>query len=260
MWNFIKQIRILNYLMWRDLIVLKKQLLPILFDAVLWVVRNTIIFGFILIGAGLPSNFGIFYFVSMIPTVSIIRIMHGIGMMLYDESTGYIDYELTLPISSRWVFLRKGFVLGLKTTLLSLGAIPVGLILYKQLNQLNVSFGKFILIFILINLLVGFATLWISSWIKNMSEIGSVWIRYLHTLWLFGCILFPWKLFNSMFPVWALINLLNPVTYIMEGIRSVTLDPSMYLDFWICISVITGYMFFFMKRSLTLLKRRFDVM
>ncbi len=257
----LKQFRIIYFLIVRDLISLKEDLASIIFASISYPVRGIIIFSYILAGAGLGHEYGIFYFIGVIPSVAIVKILHGLSKILYDfQGDRIIDFELTLPVSANLLFLRKALVLGIKSMLLSLPTIPVGIfMLHSGFEAVDIKPFKLFIFFIVYNLLLGFATVWVSGWIKSSKDVGSFWSRYLHTSWVFGCTLFPWKLFYMLYPTWATIDLLNPVTYIMEGIRSATLSSSDYINFWICLVMVLLFSIFFAVHGLYLIKKRLDV-
>lgn len=258
--GFISKLYTLIALLKRDCIALKQEIKPEFLNSFAMPIRHIINFAYVLTGAGLSYAFGPFYFVGLIPTISILRVMAESSSMLSDfEGERFIDYELTLPLKVNIIFLRKIFLLSLKFIVLSLPLIPIGFFLLPNKHLFNIQLAKFIIIFIAANIMISCMILWLVGWIKSVSKIGSIWIRYLHTLWLFGCLFFPWKLFFALYPVWALFNLFNPITYVMEGLRASTLGQSDYLDYWICLIIIIIFSLLFALQGLSLLKKRLDV-
>lgn len=256
-----QNLQIFYQLLKRDFLVLKKRIITSIFEATMYTARNLLLWAYILVGAGLTSKFGIFYFAGMLGSFSIVRIMRGVNFIL-DDIIGAksILYEVTLPINSAFVFLRKSFIIALEAIIINLIMIPTGLLLLSsQLKDLNISILKFIFIIILTNLLVAFAVLWFSSWIKSRAQIGNVWMRYLHTIWLFGCVFYSWNVLYRMYPKIAYLNLLNPVVYVMEGIRSSVLGPTNFLNYWLCVAVIILFTIFFAIHSIYLFKKRLDL-
>lgn len=259
--SFLSSSKIFLQLFYRDLLILKKEIVVFVLDSLAWPIRAVVIWGYIMPSLGVSSGYGMFYFAGMIVTSCITKIMYGLSKIFDDlEGNKLINYELTLGLSSNLVLIRKALALSLNLIILGFVVLPVGLIvLLPQVEYLKFNIGKFVLIFVLICLMIGFATLWFSSWIKNSFQIGSIWSRYLHTLWLFGCSFYPWKLFYSMFPFWGLLNLLNPVTYAMEGVRSSMLNSSDYIDYWVCVIAIFIFTVYFALRGINLFKKRLDV-
>ena len=51
--------------------------------------------------------------------------------------------------------------------------------------------------------------------------------------------MFSWQSLYMTSPVFAYIDLLNPVVYISEAYRSALIGPAGYLNFWFCVVMIS---------------------
>lgn len=259
--GFVQRLAIVKHLFKRDLIELRKEILPLLLDSIIWPTRMLIVYGFILTGAGLEKKFGEFLFVGLIPSISFLRINNNLSKIMSDlENNQYIYYELLLPLTANMVFFRRALILSLKSFILAIPIIFAGIgILLSGSIYFSVNYIHFFLILIVSNLMFGFGTIWISSWLKTSLYITSVWNRYLHTIWIFGCLFYPWKIFYTLFPFAAILSLANPFVYVMEGARSTVFNTADYLNFWICLAMIILFTIYFAYKGIYLLKRRLDL-
>ena len=88
-----------------------------------------------------------------------------------------------------------------------------------------------------LNLFFGFFALWLSSVVKGMTSLNSLWLRYIAPMWMFGGYVYSWQQAYSMSHVVGYISLVNPMIYVMEGMRAAALGNANYLPFWVCIIV-----------------------
>ncbi len=103
----------------------------------------------------------------------------------------------------------------------------------------------------------GFA-LMVGSFVKNMSTIGSVWMRFIYPIWFLGGFQFSWTVLFKTSPKLAYLNLINPMTYIMEAIRGAILGQEGYLPFWPCTSMVILFAFACAWYGIVRLKKRLD--
>ena len=119
--------------------------------------------------------------------------------------------------------------------------------LWNMLDFSQTSIVKFLLMFIVMHLFVGFFTLVMAAYTPSMRYIENLWTRIVFPIWFLGGYQFTWLTLSNTIPVLAYINLLNPMTYILEGFRGAVLGVDGYLNFWLCLgmvsiwTVIAGY-------------------
>jgi ABC-2 type transport system permease protein len=70
------------------------------------------------------------------------------------------------------------------------------------------------------------------EWFKN-----NMWARRLNILLCFSSVFYPWKQVSALMPWMGRLLLLNPLTYITEGMRAALLTEADYLPLIICIPV-----------------------
>ena len=103
------------------------------------------------------------------------------------------------------------------------------------------SVWRVLLVLVTANLFFGFFALWLSSVVKGMTSLNSLWLRYIAPMWVFGGYVYSWQQAYDMSHVVGYISLLNPMLYVMEGIRAAALGNAGYLPFWVCIVLLWGF-------------------
>ncbi len=246
--------------MWRDIFVLKKNLLNRLIDAALWSATNIFISNYILPAFGIEQRYGLLIWVGTIVTMSYFEAGYAAQELVADRAANYhVGYLLTLPLPPWLVFVKLACGITLNCMVLSAFMIPLGkLILGSALNLSSLSIGKFLLVFCMLNLFCGCLSIWIYSWAKSTTRFSEVWRRVLNPFWNFGGYQFTWYVLYQAFPRFALIDLLNPVVYAFEGLRGVVLGPDKFMPWWICCVMLTLYSAILICWALAWLKKRLD--
>lgn len=257
---FNRQLRIAGWLLWRDLIELKDNIKMTFIDGILWPLKSIILFGYIMPGLGLPGNYGGVILVGTIVTVSFFRIFDGVNKILQDsEIYGLFDYQLTLPVSSIYIFSRFILIFALRAMFLGLIVYVAGsVLLVEQFNFIPNSLVKTILLFFLLNFVFASATLLVAGSIKGENIYHSFFAPLLFSAWDFGCYLYSWEILYQTIPLLALLVLFNPITYAMEGFRNAVLGPDTYINFWICAFILIVACTIFSFYGIKKLKKKFD--
>ena len=165
----------------------------------------------------------------------------------------HIDFLLTTPVPA-WVVLTR-FILNffMGQLLITLFAFPMVKLAVGDLLPLDqTSWPLFIAIVIISNLVFATSSLLISTFVY-WGNYYRIWMRIMFPMWFFGCFQFSWQTLYAKSPALAYLNLLNPFTYIMEGVRAALLGQAGYLPIWICLSGLTVlgcFMAFFAFRRL----------
>jgi ABC-type polysaccharide/polyol phosphate export permease len=144
-------------------------------------------------------------------------------------------------------------------TIYSLCILPVGkIILWNSLDLTRIHYPKFILIVVLQNIFYACFTISVSSLIKGIAHMGSIWARYIFPLWFMGGFQFSWSALYHVSPYVAYITLLNPVIYITEATRAALLGQENYINFWFCLVMITIFSVISFYIGIRNLKKRLD--
>ncbi len=253
-------LRIFVWLMWRDMLTLKKNVLQRVFDATIWSATNIAISNFILPAFGIEARFGLLIWVGTIVTMAYFEAGYAAQEFVEDRTgNNHLGFLLTLPIPSWLVFIKMGLGAALNSAVLSAIMIPVGKIIIQDgLSMKNVSFISFLCIFIAINLFCGFFSVWLLSWAPSSSRFKEVWRRVLNPLWAFGGYQFTWSVLYQTFPRFAFITLLNPLTYAFEGLRAAILGPVGFIPIWISIGMLLLWTLILIYWALFWLKKLID--
>ena len=206
------------------------------------------------------SNFGAITLVSLSLINGFFTVMMNAILLVADiQGNKTISYELTLPIRPTLIFIKYALSSALEAFLISCLLLPVGkLLFFTTIHFTHFSLIKLSIIYFCSSLFFGFFSLLLASTIKNLYKAENIWIRIIFPMWFLGCYQFSWKTLYAVSPLFAYINLLNPLTHITEAGRSATLDVTGSLPFWsscmylLFCTALVGYI------GIRLLKKRLD--
>lgn len=206
------------------------------------------------------TNFGAVTLVSLSLINGFFAVMINAILLVADiQGNKTISYELTLPISPTLIFVKYALSAALEAFLISSLLLPAGkLLFYHSIHFNNFSLIKLGIIYIISSLFFGFFSILLASTIKNLYKAENIWVRIIFPMWFLGCYQFSWKTLYTVSPLFAYINLLNPLTHITEAGRSATIDTAGSLPFWAsCLYIlfctaISGYF------GISMLKKRLD--
>lgn len=243
-----------------DLLAFKEVFIDKLIDMGIWVVLTLVVMGYIMPYFGLKSDFGPVQLGGVVATVGLFELYGSVMYFVSDlEGNRIVNYSLTLPAQSWIALISKATYYAIIYVVLSLFMIPIGkLVLWNQLDMATISFSKLLLAIVCSNIFFACFTIWCSSIIKNLQNIGAVWARYIFPMWFMGGFQFSWLSLLSALPWVAYISLLNPMIYITECTRSAMLGPVGYMNYWICIGAILAFSFISLVVGIYNLKKRLD--
>jgi len=230
-------------LIWRDMSVFLPTFPGRLLNGAIWSGVTTCIFQYI--GFGDASvDLGLFMACANAVSWGFFEVMENVSRLIADlQGERSITYALTLPVPQWMVFVRIALSNALQAMAIAIFILPMAkLLLWNHFSFVSVSLIKVIIIFVLIHLFYGFFSLWLASLVKNLESIGNIWMRVTYPLWFLGGYQFTWATFASKNAVLAHLNLVNPLIYCFEGIRSAVLGSAGYLPFWLCCSALVFFM------------------
>lgn len=244
----------------RDLTIFKREYWNKFFDMLIVFANNVIIFGYFMSGEGLPTTYGAFLLIAAIGSFGLIEIVGKVGHLLSDlEGEKAITQLLIMPIRSELVFIYMGVFWAISSAVLAILLFPAGkLLLWDRFDLGAISYLKLIPIFITSNLFFGAFALWLSSMIPGMSSLNTLWLRYIVPLWMFGTYFFSWQTAYQLNPVIGGILLINPIVYVIEGMRAAALGQAGYLPYWVCLLALWGFIFACTAHAIKRLKRILD--
>jgi ABC-2 type transport system permease protein len=177
--------------------------------------------------------------------------------LLFDlEHDRYVDYQIIL-LNPRLVILERILFISLFSFLVLAPFFPITKMLFSRYiytaHTSWLTLGGFLYLSILC--LTAY-NIFLACYIKNLDHLSFVWKRINLPLLFFGGFLVPWHIMQTYSHITGILGLLNPLTYVSEGIRQALLVNPLYLSLITCtLGVITfiflatlGAWYFFKKR------------
>ncbi len=257
---FLQNMQILKQLLIRSFIIYKPQFKDKILNGLIFSSLNTIVFAYIMPVAGL-KNFGPFILFSMTGTWGFFSTINNIAKLITDitDEGSNLTYELTLPIPQWMIFAKYALDNAYQAFIITLLILPIGkLLLWNQCSFEHFSFFKFYFILLVACIFFGFFSVLMSSLTENIYKLDNIWLRIIFPMWFLGCFQFSWKTLYSISPTLAYINLLNPLTYALEGSRAAALDPNLSLPYWPCVLALVFASGLFGYIGIAKLKQRLD--
>ncbi len=254
-------LKIFGWLIARDMRVLKTDFLNNVIDAMIVPATFIIIAGYILPYLGMPESYGAFMIVSsMVFMAYSTTNWRGSSNLVADiEGDRAVSYELTLPLPSWMVFVKFACVYALNAIFINTFTLPMGkLLLWNKFDLSQMSFLKFVPMYLLVTLFFGFYSLWTASWVEGMRGFVRFWLRFGSQLLFFSGFQFPWLVLNKALPLFSYINLLNPFVYAFEGTRAAVLGQEGSISYWVCLLVLIIYTGAFAYLANRNFKKRLD--
>ena len=255
-----KQLKIWFNLICRDCTVLKKSMRTRFINTVCITAANLLVFAYFIPGLDQSQNYGAFIFFGAIAIYGFFDVISFITGMLSDvEGDNTLSYNLAIPLHPKMVFFQIVTYWAICTGLIGVYIFPLGkLFLWNSLSLGDISYIRFIPAFFTSCFVYGTFALWLVSMIKSVSEIQTIWFRVITPLFMFGAYFFSWKSALSTNGYIAYAMLINPLVYTMESIRSAALGPNNYIPFWVSMSVMWTFNFFFFFHGTHRLKKWLD--
>ncbi|MBP6869485.1 ABC transporter permease [Candidatus Babeliales bacterium] len=253
------QLNVFLKLLKRDLTVFFKNSLDNYINTLCWVLLSLLIYQFIMPKMGWIYK-GEFLLVSCVISKAFFGVMDNVTNLVADlDSNKTITYDMTLPLSHTLLFIKIALSNAIYTCLLSFFVLPAGkLLLWNYLHFPHFNIYKFIIILFVSSIFSGFFSLYIIGTTKSILNIEDVWSGLLFPLFYLGGFVFTWKIMYEASPFMACLNLLNPVMYMFEGMRSATLDPALSIPFWISVFMLILFSIPAGCIGIHLLKKRLD--
>jgi ABC-2 type transport system permease protein len=218
----------------KDLTVFKRSFWKKFVDTAILFITNVLAFGYFLQQEGAHEGYAAFFVVGAIASFGFIEIVGKVGVQLADMGGDRtIFHTLVMPISSRMVFYYMGISWAITSILMSMLLFPLGkLLVFTEWNLALISWWRLIIMFVTTNLFFGYFALWLTGILKNVTDLNQLWLRYISPMWMFGGYVYSWQSAYNLSPIVGYLSLINPMIYVMEGMRSAILGQEGYLPFW----------------------------
>ncbi len=248
------------HLLKRDLLAFKREFGGKFFDTAFLFFTNVIVTAYLMTQEWVNPAYGPFILIGSIASFGLIEVVGKVGLMIADiDGERTISQILVFPIKAGMVFAYFGVFWAISSALLTIFLFPLGKILmYTRFDLSKISYIRLIPMFIIANLFYGFFSLWITSLLKGISSLSSIWMRAINPMWMFGAYFYSWEGAYALSHVVGYASLINPMVYIMEGMRAAALGQAGYLPYWICILMVAIFTVVLGLHAIHRLKKRLD--
>lgn len=245
-----------------ELIELRKTFVDQAINLSIWVFCTVVVMGYLTkTQFGIVSpEFGVFNFAGCLASAGLFEVYPRAFSFIVDlEGPQILAYYTTLPLPSWLVFVTKMVYWLISSSLRALVVLPLGkLVLWNSFPLSQVHWFKFWLIFLVGNIFYSTITLFIASIVPSMNKMENVWMRIIFPLWFLGGFQFSWYNLFKLSPTLGILNLLNPVVYVMEGTRAALIGQEGNLNFWFCIAMLLVYTLLCGYFGIRLVTKRLD--
>jgi ABC-2 type transport system permease protein len=256
------QLRIFWALLYRDIKVYNERIISRMLDAAVWAATLVIIAHYFLPMFGVESKFGVFVMIGNIATWGIYDMITQVAILASDIlGPRDISYFLTLPINQKWILVKIALANAYKVVVGSLPLLPVGMLVTGSWDLLYTGYWfLFLFMYLLTALFYGALSLWLMSITYNMNFLTTLRARIVFPVIFFGCYQYTWLMLYKASPALGYIQLLNPITYIMEGLRSNLISNMQFMPLSICIVVLVIAGLLVGSIGINTLKKRLDLL
>lgn len=238
-------------LIWRDYISFKQRVFSMLIDSSFIVLSQLFLMLFMFPRLGMPESLVPPLFLGTATFFVLMSLGYRQFMFIAKDieygNGGELTHSLALPIRPTLVvtaLIIKFIIEAVIVTvpLLFCGILVLGDRLLLALAP-NASFTLFFLMQLL--MILFFGTFFLATILCNSFEwyLNNVWTRRLNGMFFLSAHLVTWYQVLGYSPVWAYLFLLNPATYLCEGLRSALLGSDQYIHPGICIAVTISIIF-----------------
>ena len=244
----------------RDARTYKRHILTRMVDACVWSGASLYVSQYLLPLFGIDSKFASFLVLGNLAVWAIFEVGTNMSIFLGDlYANNSLSYYLSLPISSNLIFIRIALMDAYKSFMATLPLLILSkLVLRENFDLSAINYPKLISCWILAHILFGFFGIFVSSMTTSFEYITTIRQRILFPMWFLGCYQFTWHMLFEANPTLAYINLINPIVYVLEGMRgSMNLELKI-IPFYICISMMLFFIFLFGYLGIHQFKKRLD--
>lgn len=254
------QMRTFLALIRRDVSFIIDSLPGRLIDGCIIVMMQTLVIGKFLPLIGMPQDLIGPLFIGMITQI-VFSSAYGIAFRQANDlkKTKFINYQLALPLNKMWLFAQIILSFMIEIAFISLPLIALGSIFLASYFTIQINSLIATIVMYILSLLV-YASLFIYlvfscdfNWF-----LDNVWARRLTPLFFFGCGYYTWKKLYAFNAGLGVLTLLNPITYVHEGLRSVLLGNGDFIPLWICICMTCIFCAVLMIGLSSAIKNRLD--
>lgn len=233
--------RIFLALLGRDMLVLQKRLKGLFFDNIILLLANIAMFGYLLPLMGMSPQLVAPLFIGY-TVISLIEIGYSLSISIVHDVkfSKFIDYHLTLPLSTNWLLAEYITNFVIKASVVTLPLLLCGkLLLGNQFIIVQTHWFSFGLMYLLSLIFIATLFLFYSFAYEYNWFRFNLWPRRLDPLFLLGSLFTVWKQVYGFSKIVGVLFLCNPLTYIAEGLRATLIGGDAFLPAWLCMIVVS---------------------
>jgi hypothetical protein len=185
--------------------------------------------------------------------------MTGLGDIEDLHNAGFLKYKSRLALPFNYFLAQIVFSYATTSLLISLPVLLLSMAFFQDIFIFASIqwFYFFALIFASALLFASLFVLFVFVMPLEMFR-DSIWVRILWPLEAFGCLFFSWKAVYDYAPRAGMLFLLNPFTYVVEGLRCSLLPGAGYLRPLPCLGVLLGVTLIILFILFTRVKKSID--
>ena len=182
-----------------------------------------------------------------------------ISPLMYDiEGERYIDYQLTL-LPPRLLFFELITFPAIFSFIIAMPFFPLArLLLPSYFDALNTSWIGLTLMIMVCSYFFASYVMFVMCFIKRAMNVRYFWVRINWPLVVLGGFWVPWSLLKTRFTLYSWLALLDPYTYVTEGLRSALVGSNQFISYPICIASLLIFSIIFNMLGCYYFKRKLD--
>jgi ABC-2 type transport system permease protein len=249
--------RAFRALLWRDVFVTGRELVPFLLQVVLQPVFLLFVFGKVLVELGFATTqYSDVLLPGVIALAAFLTALQNTAFpLVIDFSfTKEIEDRLLAPLPTHLVAVEKIVFSLLRALIAALVMFPISL---WVLGSLPVTWSDVpvILLFLVLGSLVGACLGMTLGTFVTPNRINVVFAVVLTPLLFTGSTQFPWQSLDSL-RWFQVVCAINPLTYVSEALRAEMAPELPHIPLWVCALALVGFLVVFGAASLVGFRRR----
>lgn len=245
---------------YRDLRFIVKKLPSRLFDSAILATMQVLGLGYFLPLLGLPQEaIGPLFIGTATNIIYSLSYNISFSYVLDLERNRYINYAIILPIPTALLFAQFVFIFLVEVMIITFPLFFLASsFLSPAFSWANANIGAVALMFFIYCLFSALLFIYLAFATPYTWFLDNIWPRRLAPLALLGCGAFTWKkvyLINSLL---GSLLLLNPLTYIHEGLRSAFFGGNDYLPYSLALVMAVFWCIIIFLLLLRAIKQRLD--
>lgn len=239
--NNLHYLRTFNALVYRDFKFILSELKTRIIDGGVIAMMQILVIAYFLPLLGMPSSLIGPLFIGMLTQIVFssgynIAFKHANDL----KHAKFINYQIALPLPKKWLFGQIILSFIIELMMITLPIIAFGIMVLSSSISFNPPSWILLVFMYLLNLLFySLFFLQISFSSSYTWFLDNVWARRLTPLFFFGCGYYTWKGLLGFNKTLAYLFLLNPLTYVHEGLRSALFGQEHYIPLLICIVAVS---------------------